>query len=66
LAAESALRCEFKNGSRFISLPGSEKTVRGYAAANLIIIDEADGCTAPHATRRKRKQAASRRSILAI
>jgi len=41
LAAESALRCEFKNGSRVISLPGSEKTVRGYAAANLVVIDEA-------------------------
>jgi Terminase large subunit, T4likevirus-type, N-terminal len=41
LAAESAMRCEFKNGSRVISLPGSEKTVRGYAACNLVVIDEA-------------------------
>jgi Terminase large subunit, T4likevirus-type, N-terminal len=41
LASESALRCEFKNGSRVLSLPGTEKTVRGYAAASLVIIDEA-------------------------
>jgi hypothetical protein len=41
LAAESALRAEFRNSSRIISLPGSEKTSRGYAAANLVIIDEA-------------------------
>src|SRR5262245_29721310 len=41
LHAESALRAEFKNGSRVISLPGTEKTVRGYAAANLVVIDEA-------------------------
>src|SRR4051794_29630941 len=41
LASESAMRAEWKNGSRCISLPGSEKTVRGYAAANLVIVDEA-------------------------
>jgi hypothetical protein len=32
---------ELSNGSRIISLPGSEKTVRGYSAATLIIMDEA-------------------------
>ena len=41
LAAESVLRAEFKNGSRIVALPGSEKTVRGYSGANLIILDEA-------------------------
>jgi terminase large subunit-like protein len=41
LASESALRCEFGNQSRIVSLPGTEKTVRGYAAASLVIIDEA-------------------------
>jgi hypothetical protein len=41
LAAESALRAEFKNGSRLIALPGNEKTIRGYSGANLIILDEA-------------------------
>jgi Terminase large subunit, T4likevirus-type, N-terminal len=41
LVAESTLRAEFKNGSRVISLPGTEKTVRGYAAAHLVVIDEA-------------------------
>jgi hypothetical protein len=39
--AESALRLELMNGSRVISLPGSEKTTRGYSKANLIILDEA-------------------------
>lgn len=41
LAAESALRAEFANGSRVIALPGSSITVRGYAKARLIILDEA-------------------------
>jgi len=41
LTAESVLRAEFKNGSRIIALPGSEKTIRGYSGANLIILDEA-------------------------
>jgi hypothetical protein len=40
MAAESALRLELGNGSRIISLPGSEKTNVGYAAT-LLIIDEA-------------------------
>lgn len=39
--AESALRLELMNGSRVISLPGSEKTTRGYSKAALIILDEA-------------------------
>jgi hypothetical protein len=41
LAMESVLRCELANGSRVISLPGTEKTVRGYSRADLLIIDEA-------------------------
>lgn len=41
MSAESALRCEFANGSRIVSLPGSENTVRGYSAATLVVIDEA-------------------------
>jgi len=41
LNAESVLKSEFSNGSRIIALPGSERTIRGYAAADLIIIDEA-------------------------
>lgn len=35
------LRLELENGSRCISLPGSENTVRGYSGVNLLIIDEA-------------------------
>ena len=41
LNAESVLKAELANGSRIIALPGNERTVRGYAAADLIIIDEA-------------------------
>ena len=41
LTAESTMRAELANGSRIIALPGSEKTVRGYAAADLVVIDEA-------------------------
>jgi hypothetical protein len=40
VAAESALRLELGNGSRIISLPGSERTNVGYSA-DLLIIDEA-------------------------
>ena len=38
---ESALRLELRNGSRIISLPGKEATIRGYAGVNLLIVDEA-------------------------
>jgi hypothetical protein len=41
LVAESALRAEFANGSRVLALPGTEKTVRGYAGAGLVVMDEA-------------------------
>ena len=40
VAAESALRLELSNGSRIISLPGSERTNVGYSA-DLLVIDEA-------------------------
>lgn len=39
--AETQLRLELANGSRIISLPASEATVRGYAGVHTIIIDEA-------------------------
>jgi hypothetical protein len=38
---ESALRLELANGSRIVSLPGSEGTVRGYSGVSLLVIDEA-------------------------
>jgi hypothetical protein len=38
---ESLTRMELANGSRIVSLPGSEKTTRGYSAATLVIMDEA-------------------------
>jgi hypothetical protein len=44
LNAESVLKAEFSNGSRIIALPGTERTIRGYAAVDLVIIDEASRC----------------------
>jgi hypothetical protein len=38
---ESTLRAEFSNGGRIISLPGTERTIRGYSRARLILLDEA-------------------------
>lgn len=37
----SALRMEFAHGSRILALPGTEKTVRGFSAVDLLVIDEA-------------------------
>jgi len=39
--AESALRLDLKNGSRIVSLPGDEQTVRGYSGVALLVLDEA-------------------------
>jgi hypothetical protein len=39
--AESALRLELNNGSRIISLPGTETTVRGFSGVALLVVDEA-------------------------
>jgi hypothetical protein len=40
-AKRSALQLHLVNGSRVIALPESEKTVRGYSGAALLVIDEA-------------------------
>jgi hypothetical protein len=37
----SALQLSLANGSRIVSLPGSEATIRGFAAVGLLAIDEA-------------------------
>ena len=37
----SSLRLELTNGSRIVSLPGSEATIRGYSGVDLLIMDEA-------------------------
>ena len=39
--AETALRLELSNGSRVVSLPGTESTVRGYSGVDLLVVDEA-------------------------
>jgi hypothetical protein len=38
---ESALRMELANGSRVVSLPGDEKSIRGYSGVRLLVVDEA-------------------------
>lgn len=39
--AENQLSLVLENGSRIISLPGTEGTVRGYSGVRLIVVDEA-------------------------
>jgi Terminase large subunit, T4likevirus-type, N-terminal len=38
---ETLTRMQLANGSRIVSLPGSEKTTRGYSAAKIVVMDEA-------------------------
>lgn len=39
--SEARMHLELVNGSRIVALPGTERTVRGFSDANLVIIDEA-------------------------
>jgi hypothetical protein len=39
--AEGKLSLELENGSRIVTLPGTEKTIRGFSGAALLIVDEA-------------------------
>jgi hypothetical protein len=41
IEAESALRLELVGGSRIVSLPGKEATIRGFSGVRLLAIDEA-------------------------
>ncbi|HSL82922.1 MAG TPA: terminase family protein [Thermoanaerobaculia bacterium] len=41
IVQESALRLELANGSRIVSLPGKETTVRGFSGVRLLAVDEA-------------------------
>ncbi len=38
---ERKLSLELENGSRIVTLPGSEKTIRGFSGASLLLVDEA-------------------------
>jgi len=38
---ERKLSLELENGSRIVTLPGSEKTIRGFSGVSLLIVDEA-------------------------
>jgi hypothetical protein len=39
--AERKLSLELENGSRIVTLPGTEKTIRGFSGAALLMVDEA-------------------------
>lgn len=39
--SESALHLDLDSGSRIVSLPGKESTIRGYSGVDLLVIDEA-------------------------
>ncbi len=39
--AERRLSLELENASRIVTLPGTEKTIRGFSGASLILVDEA-------------------------
>ena len=39
--AERRLSLELANGSRILTLPGTEKTIRGFSGVSLLVIDEA-------------------------
>jgi len=39
--AERKLSLELDNGSRIVTLPGTEKTIRGFSGVSLLILDEA-------------------------
>lgn len=39
--SETKLTLELANGSRIVSLPGKEETIRGYSAVDLLLVDEA-------------------------
>jgi hypothetical protein len=39
--SEQRLSLELENGSRIITLPGSEKTIRGFSGVSLLLVDEA-------------------------
>jgi hypothetical protein len=41
IARESALTLELANGSRIVSLPGKEGTIRGFSSVALLVVDEA-------------------------
>jgi hypothetical protein len=43
--SETRTWLDLANGSRIVSLPGSEATVRGYSSAALLVIDEASRCS---------------------
>jgi Terminase large subunit, T4likevirus-type, N-terminal len=38
---ERRLSLELENGSRILTLPGSEKTIRGFSGVSLLVVDEA-------------------------
>jgi hypothetical protein len=64
--ADSALKIELANRSRILALPGSGDTIRGLAAAKLVIADEACRITDDLWTAVRPMVAVSRGSIIAL
>jgi hypothetical protein len=44
---ETALTLELANGSRIVTLPGKEQTVRGFSSVSLLVVDEASRVADP-------------------
>ena len=64
--AENQSRLELANGSRIVALPGDPETIRGHAAARLLIIDEASRVSDDVMTAARPMLAVSRGQLLAI
>jgi hypothetical protein len=63
---ESALSMTLSNGSRIISLPGTEETIRGYSSVRMLIIDEAARVADPLYMSVKPMLAVSKGKIVAL
>ena len=64
--AENQSRLELTNGSRILALPGDPETIRGHAAARLLIVDEASRVSDDVMTAARPMLAVSRGQLLAI
>jgi terminase large subunit-like protein len=63
---DNKLSCVLDNGSRIVSLPSSEATIRGFSAVNLLIFDEASRVDDPLYYSVRPMLAVSRGSVIAM
>jgi hypothetical protein len=66
VARRSALQLHLANGSRIVALPESEKTIRGYSGAALLVVDEAARVSDAFYTSVRPMLAVSRGRLLAL